>query len=436
VANQLNKAAVADQIAVLTSQFPTTSPLIKQNDGAVPLQRTAVSAQVQFPRRSSYVIQRFLNDAGERYLQYIQTDFTYGGYAEAHAIASALGFTTHIFEMRNNTLHLLTSVGAGPVRNFSLYWDRQAVHYQVLAGNAALNNQPFNEHLIAHNPKGDGNCMYEALYYIANYGGNELSRDLREPRNAMRRVARIRGMRSLAARNFDPLLANILGEEVILNEKKSKPKKLISSAVPQDDLLNEVLNVYKAYPPKDYYLKDGDFYSRSEKNKKVKAVNVVLRDDLKLQDKKQLRESVMAALEQDRSYYQDRPVVSKSLAKFDRTNSNTWNMINPDFIDGVTEKEVNTVILSGSDRRYYADILTGVRTTNSSSGGAVIGAPYHSHMANNGGGGVAFYYRHVKNNDVQAVFYAVANNRNSNNYVWNHNYGTSNSHPVRKNGYV
>lgn len=318
----------------------------------------------------------------------------------------------------------------GNNRPLSLFWNHD--HYQVLTGGANLEGLALANNLIAHNPTGDGNCMYEAMYYIAHSHQHEgLGPFLRD--NARQRAVRVNNMRLLAANSFDPFLANILGEEMLVNIGKKSAPRLASS----DEIVRIMLGIYKAYPPKDYYLgqdKKLYFYARADEAKVNEDVNSIVLKEFKV-DNQRLRADILAVIERDRNYLADPKAVSKKVLAFDRTNSASWNMLAPVYVDGVTKKEVDAVNLEGDHANYDA-ILNGIRTNNQSIGGAQTGFPYHSHMVNNGAGGVAFYYRHTgKGNDVEPVFYAVATSRVNNIYSWSHGYGKKNSHPERKSGY-
>jgi len=103
-------------------------------------------------------------------------------------IATTLGFRTRIFDLAGQRLRLLSTVGAGNEKALSLFWDRDREHYKVLDGAGELDTVVFNEgQHIAHDPTGDGNCMYEAIYYIYREGSGNLGRDLAE--NPVRRAS-------------------------------------------------------------------------------------------------------------------------------------------------------------------------------------------------------------------------------------------------------
>lgn len=251
------------------------------------------------------VIQRALNDAGRAYLQHIRTNATYGSHAEAHTIAANFGFMTHIFEVRGGVLRLLTAVGAGPARGLSLLWDREAAHYMVLNGGAGLNGQAYNAvaHL-AHNPTGDGNCMYEAMYYI-RYEGGDGTMGAALAGDAQYRAVRVERMREVAALNLDEDLANILGEE--LQAHQDDEEIPIESVYAISLLYPTVIKeLHKTYPAVTHYLtreKKGGlaFYSRADKSKKGKDLEAMLRDDFKVSDKG-MRAAVIAVLERDKNY--------------------------------------------------------------------------------------------------------------------------------------
>ena len=290
---------------------PVTTPATLQPMMARPAARTfpraASPAQAIPPRHTSHVIQRLLNEAGTAYIEHILTNRTYGGHAEAHAIAARLGFKVRIFEVNGaNRLRLLTEAGTGPYKAFSLLWDREHEHYQVLIGGAALHNQPLAPGLIAHNPTGDGNCMYEAMYYIVNEGGDGTLGQVLAG-NAERRALNVRGMRSIAAQNMDSALANILGEELLADEEEGQvlPSLLVSHV----EAAKVIAAVYKAYPPKDHYLvrdkKNYYLHLRSNKAKVGGELGATLLKEFKVADK-DLRAAVLSSLGKDRSYFLDK----------------------------------------------------------------------------------------------------------------------------------
>jgi hypothetical protein len=329
--------------------------------------RAAFSAPVGPPRHRAHVVQRMLTQAGTAYIEHILTNRTYGGHAEAHAIAASLGFRTRIYEERadNHRLRLLTEAGAGGDRNLSLLWDRQAEHYIVLTGGAGLNGQLMAPGLIAHNPTGDGNCMYEAMYYILNDGGDgTLSAVLAA--NAQRRALNIGGMRQLAARNMDPALANILGEELLANEEESLilPSLLLSNV----EVSKAVMALYKAYSPNTHYLvrdkKNYYFYLRSNKTKVSGELGGELRNDFKVADKL-VRAAVLSALEKDRSYFLEKKEIKLDFSGMERLinekdievymDSHQDKHQNPDsVIYGVWKHKRGSQFASGRGRDWHA----------------------------------------------------------------------------------
>jgi hypothetical protein len=254
----------------------------------------------------SGVIQRELNDAGRAYLQHVRTNATYGSHAEAHTLAAHFGFLTHIFEVRGGVLQLLTAVGAGPARGLSLLWDRRAAHYIVLNGGAGLNGQVYNPVAhIAHNPTGDGNCMYEAMYYI-RYEGGDGTLGAALAGDAQYRAVRVDRMRNAAATYLDEDLANILGEELQAHQDDDE---IPIEAVYAISLLypTVIKELHKTYPAETHYLvreKKGGlaFYSRADKSRKGRDLEATLRDDFKVSDKA-MRAAVLAVLERDKNYF-------------------------------------------------------------------------------------------------------------------------------------
>ncbi len=190
-----------------------------------------------------------LTDKAQEYVDHITTDGVWGGFPEANAIAQYYGFESHIFDIHNGNLRLLTAVGAGgEARNHSLLWHQN--HYQVITGDANRNNQAYADAMRAHNPVGDGNCMFEAIFYVLRDGENNVARLLGESHY---REANVGNMRGIAASHMDPVLLDVLGNELD-EEPGSKSYEF--------DLAQDVLNVetaalllpfYKLYPPRDYF---------------------------------------------------------------------------------------------------------------------------------------------------------------------------------------
>jgi hypothetical protein len=298
----------------------TAAPALQRlTANAIANLRFGPSVSIGSRPQPSGVIQRALTEAGTAYLQHIQTTFTYGGLPEAHVIATNLGFQTRVFDLHQGRLRLLSAVGAGNVSNLSLFWDRQHQHYKVLTG-GAVQGQLFdpvqNQNLIAHDPTGDGNCMYEAMYYIYRQGDATIVGEL--VNNPQRRAQYVRRMRTIAAENFDPVLANILGEELMAYDDDVVLPTLSS----RGDVVKIIAAVYESYSPKVYYLvrnkEDYDFYTRSNKTKASKKnLDAELRDDYKVKDK-DLRKAVLAALSVDRSYFLEKKEVKLDLKSMEQ----------------------------------------------------------------------------------------------------------------------
>jgi hypothetical protein len=278
---------------------------------------TTGSTHAAFPRHASgagfcypVAIQRALSAAGTAYLEHVITDRTWGSQAEAHAIAVGRGFQTHIYENRAGTLRLLSTVGnpADPMRNLSLLWT--GVHYKVLSGGAALDGQPYSPAQVAYDPTGDGNCMYEAMFYILRVGDARIVQSLQRDSE---RASHVRNMRLVAAQNLDPALANILGEE-LANEAEAQDY-MPSFKVEWLSLGLAVAELYKAFPPKQYFLQydqgKGDYFFHKRLDKsKGEALVAVLTKTLKIDKKEQAQIVKYAA--KDRSYFSEEAAAKKS----------------------------------------------------------------------------------------------------------------------------
>src|SRR5262249_35372074 len=220
---------------------------------------------VQFSRAGA--IQRALTPTGQNYLNNITTGGNWGGEPEAHAIASRYQFTTNIFRVDSTgRLRLVATVGAGAERPFSLYWN--GVHYDVLAGNgAALNGQVFTQALVAHASVGNGDCLYEAMFFILRMGDAKIGEALRE--DPIRRASEVGNMRKAAAASLDPALANILGEELQIYAEKSPGEHYLA-----------------------YDVKKGEFffYDRSNNQKKESLTSILKKLQLETKGKGSIAE--------------------------------------------------------------------------------------------------------------------------------------------------
>ena len=197
-------------------------------------------------------IQPQLTDAGRAYIAHVlnQEDATWGGYVEADAIARGREFITRIFHVVNGNLRLMDTIGAGSERNLSLLWNGD--HYQVLDGAAALDGVQFDaQQHIAHDPVGDGNCMYEAMFFIMRAGGQHIATRLQ---NEGQRGDDTRNMRIIASTNIDDALANILGEELLAAEDVEDFSKEFKDEAVRMEVAKAVSVLYDEYPPSQYYV--------------------------------------------------------------------------------------------------------------------------------------------------------------------------------------
>lgn len=229
-----------------------------------------------------------LTQAGEDYAAYIKTEGTWGGYPEANSVASYYGFQTHIFELVGDqgaqTLHLLTDVGGGDNRTLSLLWN--GVHYQVLDGGAGLDGQVYNNQLLKYDPVGDGNCMFEAIFYVLRMGQGNVEKLLGQ---SQYRAAYISNMRTIAAQHMDPALLNILGDErnAELERDEDFEKSFDFSSEQEQVVVSAYVSLmYKDYPPKTHYIKrkKKDLYislrsDKSSRGTKLKAALQGFKDD-------------------------------------------------------------------------------------------------------------------------------------------------------------
>ena len=160
---------------------------------------------------SSSPKKKALTPDGTNYIGSIRTDGTWGGELEANAVAMHNNVTIDI--VGDNGV-VLTTVGAGPQSPYRLRW-QNGDHYQVVD----------NGNNLIHDPTGDGNCLYEALYFIVqNPNGpavQQLSQDLAANTNNVRTDG-ITQMRTEAADYIETHqadLADIIGEEIAAGAK-------------------------------------------------------------------------------------------------------------------------------------------------------------------------------------------------------------------------
>jgi hypothetical protein len=275
------------------------------------------------------------SSSAQAYLKNLRDTRMWGGYAEANAIARRSGFSSRIFTSNGGRLRLLANIGEGDRSHYNLLWTGN--HYQVIAGNLSEgDNAPANP---THDPTGDGNCLFEAMYYIRANGARGVKRRLR---NRQIREQRVQEMRDMAANELeqnDPVLLNYLGEEMQHARKTASKKNqdLISywknasgfKGVNRLDLYETLLFfVYKKYPPKTYYIdkssKNPQFANRDEDKKEKHSIAMLLKDEEaeKILDeanekdskfnKSDERKNFMEWLSKEASYLKD---VSKKQAK-------------------------------------------------------------------------------------------------------------------------
>lgn len=219
---------------------------------------------------------------GETYLNALRNTNMWGGYAEANAIATNLGFTSRIYGNVGGQLRLLANIGNGTARNLSLYWSGN--HYQVIQGNF---NNGDNIPNILHNPNGDGNCMFEAMFVIMRMGTQHTRALMQDDRRRELEISNMRNMAADVLEEGDPALLNYLGEEMHQARKKadlSQWKNVVGAKAIDNMELHEKLLMasYKAYPPKEYFIDSSSksyyFVKRDDDTTRVK-ISTFLRDN-------------------------------------------------------------------------------------------------------------------------------------------------------------
>jgi hypothetical protein len=185
------------------------------------------------------------------------------------------------------------------VRGLSLLWTGD--HYQVLTGGIALNNQAYNVGQVDYDPTGDGNCMYEAMFYIVRMGTAQVREALQ---GEVRRASHIANMRTVAAENLGDAMANILGEELQNNEAE---KFMASFSGEWLSVGASVSRLYKEFPPEQYYVqadKKGEyfFHTRMGDVRGKASLNTELEKALLIKDRSE-RASVVKHVARDRSYF-------------------------------------------------------------------------------------------------------------------------------------
>jgi hypothetical protein len=265
---------------------------------SAPIRAPARLVQATVARYAS-TIQPVLTDAGTGYVAHVRTNRTWGSQPEAHAIASAYNFKTHIFEIRGGILRLLSEVGTGVVRNFSLLWADD--HYKVLTGGLALNGQAYAAGAVAYDPPGDGNCMYAAMFYIVRMGTVQVGAALQDE---VLRAAHVANMRTVAAANLGDAMANILGEE-LQNAEAEKFMPAFSGG--WLSIGSSVSRLYNDFPPELHYIqadKKGEYfiYTRVGDVKGKSSLDSVLEKTFLIKDRKE-RANVVMHVARDRSYF-------------------------------------------------------------------------------------------------------------------------------------
>ena len=212
-------------------------------------------------------------DSATEYADYIRRDRTWGGYPEAHTIATYYGFHSRIYSLTGavgaQRMILMTDIGNGDDRNLSLLWTGD--HFQVVGGGGGLNGQLFNPASVVHNPEGDGNCLYEAVFYILRNGEGNVGKLLNEdPRYRSENIANMRG---IAASHMEPALLSMLGDELLSEQEKDKSYEkafVFANDKEISDIALYMYEIYKKFPPKDYYIAlNGKLESVFKKRKPV-----------------------------------------------------------------------------------------------------------------------------------------------------------------------
>jgi hypothetical protein len=100
----------------------------------------------------------------------IQERGVWGGGAEARAVAAAFNFRTRLLILDSQDRYVeVDTVGAGPLQARSLL--NVGDHYQVV-GNAAVAGQRHQPGHVLFEPLPDGDCLFSALFYVANGGAD------------------------------------------------------------------------------------------------------------------------------------------------------------------------------------------------------------------------------------------------------------------------
>lgn len=200
----------------------------------------------------------------EGYLEDLKETNRWGGEPEAHAIASAFGFTTRIYrnlgDMNNPMTY--TTVGNGRKPPYYLYWD--GAHYVVVNKKGR----------IIHDPVGDGNCMFEAVYFILK---GRIAHRLLRSENI--RIAAVRSMRVTAANWMltQPELLDILEDEYAQEKeiKKQSQEEFPSNLNLQTLMFLE--HAYKTFPPKSFHIhatSKSHYFADRETNQNASTGNV------------------------------------------------------------------------------------------------------------------------------------------------------------------
>ncbi|HEX7026125.1 MAG TPA: DUF4157 domain-containing protein [Gammaproteobacteria bacterium] len=111
------------------------------------------------------------------YREDIRTGGVWGGGAEAAVVAAAFHQYLNIYILDSNDNYVLVdTIGdtAGAQAGFSIV--NQGNHY-VAVDNGHATGDAFNEGQIRHNPDGDGNCMFNALYYALSNADAQVLND-------------------------------------------------------------------------------------------------------------------------------------------------------------------------------------------------------------------------------------------------------------------
>ena len=230
-------------------------------------------------QKKNETVQFDLTREGQDYLNDLRNSKMWGGYPEAHALASRFNFKVSIFSRvageNGNRLQLMEEVGAGNASNYNLLWN--GAHYVVIIGGVDGGNVPNTD----FDPRGDGNCMFVALFYILRGGGAYWQNELYGHREQEVRASWMRNEAANELTENHEELTNILGEEHAANARQKNEDEGSGSLITHEDVLAKKLLVqfYKQFLPSKYYYKvdkkNGYLINRTNDKEKIKVAAIL-----------------------------------------------------------------------------------------------------------------------------------------------------------------